>query len=421
MATQWRKRKACDSAPSDSDDRWSSSGAAKRHKIVHSNHPSRSASYLRPQPPSIETSCSSTVNFDSDSIKMPVPIDKKAQLSKIRISRTMLEKWCHAPFFKKTVLGAFVRIGFGNDHSGNAVYRVAQVIGVVETARVYQLGGTRTNKALRLRYGAADTEYGMEFVSNQDFTDSEFCQWMSVVSCQKMKLPTTYSISRKQKDMERALQHNYTDKEIDEMLAEKQRFSKSHSSHAMQKAQLLTQMSHAHGNVRTIAKLQASLDKLEGSRCNPSSLISKSNRRHNVKQTQRATKKDTEKVTDAINDPFTRRACLPMMVTQTSKAVILQSIESQYTLKAPEPVPTKVEKVITPSAVKTELRNIHDCELDVDIAASGSVTSTTDVITTTAAAAESSTVMSTKPISTVKTDKKRTLTLDDYRKRVEHL
>lgn len=33
-------------------------------------------------------------------------------------------RWCHMPFFKKTVCGCYVRIGIGN-HEGRAVYRVS--------------------------------------------------------------------------------------------------------------------------------------------------------------------------------------------------------------------------------------------------------------------------------------------------------
>jgi len=51
------------------------------------------------------------------------PISTKEELSRIRLSRYKLEKWCTMPFFKKTVIGCFVKIGIGS-HEGRAVYRV---------------------------------------------------------------------------------------------------------------------------------------------------------------------------------------------------------------------------------------------------------------------------------------------------------
>ena len=51
------------------------------------------------------------------------PISAKEELARIRLSRHKLERWCSMPFFKKTVVGCFVKIGIGS-HEGRAVYRV---------------------------------------------------------------------------------------------------------------------------------------------------------------------------------------------------------------------------------------------------------------------------------------------------------
>lgn len=91
-------------------------------------------------------------------------------------------RWCHAPFFPKVSRGCFVRIGIGNNTSG-PVYRVAEVMDVVETGKVYTLGNTRTNKGLKLRHGNAERVYRLEFISNQPFSDSEFNMWKE--ACEK--------------------------------------------------------------------------------------------------------------------------------------------------------------------------------------------------------------------------------------------
>ena len=52
------------------------------------------------------------------------PISTKEELSQIRLSRHKLERWCSMPFFKKTVVGCYVKIGIGS-HEGRAVYRVS--------------------------------------------------------------------------------------------------------------------------------------------------------------------------------------------------------------------------------------------------------------------------------------------------------
>lgn len=89
----------------------------------------------------------------------------------IHIYLTCFFRFVHLPTFEKTVIGCFVRIGIGN-YNGVPVYRVcfhnlicvcnifntftlqkvAEICNVCETAKVYQLGSTRTNKGLRLKY-----------------------------------------------------------------------------------------------------------------------------------------------------------------------------------------------------------------------------------------------------------------------------
>ena len=55
--------------------------------------------------------------------------------------------------FEDAVMGAFVRLSIGPNHEGVSVYRVAEIIGVVEGPKIYKLGKTRTNKYLKLRHG----------------------------------------------------------------------------------------------------------------------------------------------------------------------------------------------------------------------------------------------------------------------------
>ena len=71
----------------------------------------------------------------------------------MRLTRTKLERWCHLPMFEDAVMGAFVRLSIGPNHEGVSVYRVAEIIGVVEGPKIYKLGKTRTNKYLKLRHG----------------------------------------------------------------------------------------------------------------------------------------------------------------------------------------------------------------------------------------------------------------------------
>ena len=61
------------------------------------------------------------------------------------------------------------------------IIQIAEIIDVVETAKIYPLGKTRTNKGLRLKHGTQERVFRLEFVSNSDFTDSEFTKWKETV------------------------------------------------------------------------------------------------------------------------------------------------------------------------------------------------------------------------------------------------
>lgn len=66
--------------------------------------------------------CSSTRKEESPPKSQPVSLPE--ELNRVRLSRHKLERWCHMPFFAKTVTGCFVRIGIGNS-SSKPVYRVS--------------------------------------------------------------------------------------------------------------------------------------------------------------------------------------------------------------------------------------------------------------------------------------------------------
>lgn len=55
------------------------------------------------------------------------------------------------PFFDRIAKGCFVKVGIGQDNN-KPVYRVAEVIGVHETAKIYNLGNTKTNKVINIFY-----------------------------------------------------------------------------------------------------------------------------------------------------------------------------------------------------------------------------------------------------------------------------
>uniref|UniRef100_A0A0R3RGF5 Plus3 domain-containing protein n=1 Tax=Elaeophora elaphi TaxID=1147741 RepID=A0A0R3RGF5_9BILA len=162
-----------------------------------------------------------------------------ADLARIRLSRFKISKIVHAPFFNKTVIGCFVRIGIGRNKEGRSVYRAAQILDVVETAKVYQLENTRTNKGLKLKHGEEERVYRLEFVSNSEFTSHEFNKWYDAMKSNNLAILTIDQVEKKEADIQKAVNYNYTDKDIELMVQEKMRFQKAPLNYALEKGNLI--------------------------------------------------------------------------------------------------------------------------------------------------------------------------------------
>ena len=114
-----------------------------------------------------------------------------------------------------------MRIGIGQ-HEGQSVYRVAEVLEVCETPKIYNIGKTRTNKGLKLRHADQERVFRIEFVSNYDFTDDEFNKWHSKMTEETFTLPTTRDIEMKEKQIRDATNRKLSDNEITVMLKQKE-------------------------------------------------------------------------------------------------------------------------------------------------------------------------------------------------------
>ncbi|XP_052106879.1 RNA polymerase-associated protein RTF1 homolog isoform X2 [Mytilus californianus] len=312
-------------------------------------------------------------------------VSTKEQLQKVRLSRHKIERWVHMPFFRKTVAGCYVRIGIGN-HEGRAVYRVAEIIDVVETAKVYQLGTTRTNKGLKLRHGHSERVYRLEFVSNQDYTDSEFFKWKEAMLLGGLTLPTVDDIEKKVKDIAEAANYKFKENDIEEIVAEKQRFKKNPHNYAVKKTILLKQkeMADMEGNVDQQGKLQQELEDLEerateldrrrSQKINSISYINQRNRQRNLIESEEACKVEVAEMKNKVADPFTRRQCRPTMVTKVglqAKEPLKEAKEGQLknesqslNLKLPS---LKISPLKTTDKKQQDLFADHDFDITIDL------------------------------------------------------
>uniref|UniRef100_A0A915E9E7 Plus3 domain-containing protein n=1 Tax=Ditylenchus dipsaci TaxID=166011 RepID=A0A915E9E7_9BILA len=303
-------------------------------------------------------------------------ISDRTQLSRIRLSRHKLAQFVHAPFFKKMAIGCFVRIGIGQ-HKGKPVYRVVQIVDVVETAKVYQVEKTRTNKGLKLKHGPDARVYRLEFASNSDFSPSEFDHWVNFMKEKNLPLPTMDFIERKEKDITNALEYSFTNADIDQIVKEKTRFSKAPTNFAFQKGELMKSKEFAEqsGNVQLVQELQQKLDELEtradtldrqrSQKLSVVTWINQRNRDHMKQSFLGGGVFHTDE--SGQDDPFTRKSGKMKVVSGTAKsklAATLSGAPIDSDVGAPE------SKVLVTSS-SPELPRIHDLfsahDIEIDI------------------------------------------------------
>ncbi|XP_038158678.1 RNA polymerase-associated protein RTF1 homolog isoform X3 [Cyprinodon tularosa] len=323
------------------------------------------------------------------------PVSLPEELNRVRLSRHKLERWCHMPFFAKTVTGCFVRIGIGNS-SSKPVYRVAEIVNVVETAKVYQLGSTRTNKGLQLRHGGDTRVFRLEFVSNQEFTENEFMKWKEAMIVAGMQVPTLDEITKKEQSIKEALNYKFNDKDIEDIVKEKDRFRKAPPNYAMKKTQLFKDkaMAEESGDGERVKTIQDQLNELEEraealdrqrtKNISAISYINQRNRSWNIVESEKALVAEGQNSKNQQMDPFTRRQCKPTMVSNARDpsvhAAILAHLNQKYGSGSGGADPASADKnkvgqvnpkdkdVPKPTTdLSEDLFKVHDFDVKIDL------------------------------------------------------
>lgn len=354
--------------------------------------------------------------------KKPLYVSTKEELNKIRLSRHKMERFVHLPFFDRVVQGCFVRIGIGNNN-GKPVYRVAEISGVCETGKIYQLGGTRTNKGLKLRHGAQERVFRLEFVSNQEFTESEFFKWKETCALQGISMPTFDEVEQKLKDIKEALVYEFKEEDIEKIVREKERFKQTPYNYAMKKAQLMRERDAANcrGDDETASRLNqelseleeraSELDKMRTATISSISYINDRNRKKNVEEAEKAIMEEIKaNKGKKVDDPFTRRSTKPRMVykpdddeTPTAAATNEKAGSQQIgdTIAATNEKENGQE--VKKKQSTEDLFNAHDFDITIDL----EVPIPNNPVS-----------VLPKPVSNIKdTGPRRSLNLEDYKKK----
>lgn len=364
-----------DDSGSDSDEeKKSGQGRSRSASSSGSGSDSRSSSDSETEGEAKEKKSSSS----SSSGKKPIAISTREELNKLRISRHKIERFITLPMFDTVVLNCFVRINIGNNN-GRPVYRVAEIVGVVETAKIYQLGKGRTNKGFKLKHGSQERVFRLEFISNQDFTDSEYQKWISVCEATGTPMPSVDMIDKKNKEIKEATTYEFKDADVDKIIEEKNRFRAHPTNYAMKKTLLMKERDAAqlrgedelardlNTQIQELEERASSLDKRRSSSISLISYINDRNRKRNVEDAEKAIMEEIRATRGLkIEDPFTRRQTQPRMSFKAT-----DKREEAPSMQMPAPPPPgqkkKPDEKKASSSTDNNLYSLHDFEIDLDV------------------------------------------------------
>lgn len=311
--------------------------------------------------------------------KRPVYITTPEELNKIRLSRHKMERFLALPFFDRIVTNCFVRISIGNNTTTKQpIYRVAEVMGVVETAKIYMLGKNRTNKGLRLRHGGQERVFRLEFISNQVFSESEFDKWREQCAATNIEMPTIDMVERKLKDIREAVVYEFKDEDVHKIIEEKNRFRQHPTNYAMKKTCLIKERDAAllrgeddvvrelNVQIEELEERASELDKRRSSSISLISYINNRNRKRNVEEAEKAIMEEVRAMRGIkVEDPFTRRSTKPTMT--------FKKVEQSEELAPMVPVPPPPGRKKADDDKKTfgpadnNLYSLHDFEIDLEV------------------------------------------------------
>lgn len=109
--------------------------------------------------------------------------------------------------------------------NNNVDFQIGEILEVVETSKIYQIGHTKTNKGVKIRHGTDEKTFRFEFVSNSDITQDEFIKWKEACDRKGVALPTMEDITKKVKELKDANEYQFKEEDIEHVCISDMTFS----------------------------------------------------------------------------------------------------------------------------------------------------------------------------------------------------
>ncbi|PWY80156.1 RNA polymerase II transcription elongation factor Rtf1 [Aspergillus eucalypticola CBS 122712] len=163
---------------------------------------------------------------DRERSPSPPKDDPPAELRDIqrtRVGRSNFAQVCFYPGFDDAISGCYARVNIGpNRETGQNEYRLCLIKRFSE-GKPYAMEGQNgrsfvTNQYAVLAHGKAEREFPFVACSDSPFTEAEFNRYRQTMAVEDCKMATKSMVANKVTDINRLLNHKFTNEELNEKL-----------------------------------------------------------------------------------------------------------------------------------------------------------------------------------------------------------
>lgn len=155
------------------------------------------------------------------------PIAELADIQKARIGRENFAQVCYTPGFEAALTGCYARVCLGPGRNpGQNEYRLCKINGF-QDGRPYAIEGPNhknilVNKYIVAAHGKATRPWSLLECSNSRFTDDEWRRYRLTMANEDCRMPTQGQITKKLEDINKLINHRFTDFEISQKIKSQQ-------------------------------------------------------------------------------------------------------------------------------------------------------------------------------------------------------
>ncbi|OCK77667.1 hypothetical protein K432DRAFT_384491 [Lepidopterella palustris CBS 459.81] len=141
----------------------------------------------------------------------------------VRVGRGLFHEVCFFPGFEEAMVGCFVRVGTGVDHStGKTLYKMAQIKGFSQ-GKPYGFEGKGERKIYTDQYaiaqhGSIKKEWNFSYLSNGRFTEADLETYKKSQAEHNLRLPSRSFLEQKYYDIKGLENRHWTDADIQQKI-----------------------------------------------------------------------------------------------------------------------------------------------------------------------------------------------------------